>query len=87
MFSTARIQLPGGENAVFVPRTAVQRDKTTDSYQLFTIENGVARLKVVVPGEAEGDQIRIVNGLAGNGDRRHRRPGELYDGVPVEAKQ
>ena len=45
MFSTARILLPGGENAVFVPRTAVQRDKTTDSYQVFTVENGAARLR------------------------------------------
>ena len=66
MFSTARILLPGGEKAVFVPKTAVQRDKTTDSYQLFMIENGVARLKVVVPGEAVGELIRIVNGLSGN---------------------
>ena len=31
MFATARVLLPGGEDAVFVPRTAVVRDKTTDS--------------------------------------------------------
>src|SRR5262249_14982309 len=35
MFSTARVLLPGGETAVFVPRASVQRDKTTDSYQVF----------------------------------------------------
>jgi multidrug efflux pump subunit AcrA (membrane-fusion protein) len=87
MFSTARIQLPGGESAVFVPRTAVQRDKTTDSFQLFTIENGVARLKVVVPGEADGDQIRIVNGLTGNETVAAGGLANLFDGVPVEAKQ
>jgi multidrug efflux pump subunit AcrA (membrane-fusion protein) len=86
MFSTARIQLPGGESAVFVPRTAVQRDKTTDSFQLFTIENGVARLKVVVPGEADGDQLRIVNGLTGNETVATGGLANLYDGVPVEAK-
>jgi multidrug efflux pump subunit AcrA (membrane-fusion protein) len=87
MFSTARIVLPGGETAVFVPKTAVQRDKTTDSYQLFTIENGVARLKVVVPGEADGDQIRIVSGLSGNETVATARLGELYDGASVEGKQ
>ena len=87
MFSTARIQLPGGENAVFVPRTAVQRDKTTDSYQLFTIENGVARLKVVVPGEVEGDQIRIMSGLTGNETVATAKLAELYDGGPVEARK
>ena len=31
------------------------RDKTTDSYQVFTIENGKARLRVVVTGDADGD--------------------------------
>jgi multidrug efflux pump subunit AcrA (membrane-fusion protein) len=31
MFATARVQLPGGETAVFVPKTAVLRDKTTRS--------------------------------------------------------
>jgi multidrug efflux pump subunit AcrA (membrane-fusion protein) len=87
MFSTARIMLPGGENAVFVPKTAVQRDKTTDSYQLFAIENGVARLKVVVPGEAEGDQIRIVSGIAGTETVATAQLAELYDGVPVEARK
>jgi multidrug efflux pump subunit AcrA (membrane-fusion protein) len=87
MFSTARIQLPGGENAVFVPRTAVQRDKTTDSFQIFTIENGVARLKVVVPGESDGDQIRIVNGLTGNETVATGSLANLFDGAPVEAKQ
>jgi RND family efflux transporter MFP subunit len=87
MFSTARIQLPGGETAVYVPKTAVQRDRTTDSYQLFTIENGVARLKVVVPGESDGDQIRIVTGLAGNETVATSRLGDLYDSAPVEVKQ
>ena len=50
MFATARVLLPGGENAVFVPRSAVIRDKTTDSYQVFTVENGTAHLRVVVIG-------------------------------------
>ena len=48
MFATARVLLPGGENAIFVPRNAVVRDKTTDSYQLFTVENNTAHLHVVV---------------------------------------
>jgi RND family efflux transporter MFP subunit len=87
MFSTARIQVPGGENAVFVPKTAVQRDRTTDSFQLFTIENGVARLKVVVPGESEGDQLRIITGLTGNETVATSRLGDLYDSVPVDVKQ
>jgi multidrug efflux pump subunit AcrA (membrane-fusion protein) len=86
MFATAKVMLPGGEKAIFVPRSAVTRDKTTDSYQIFAIENGVARLKVVVPGEAEGDRIRIVTGLGGSETVATARLGELYDGAAVEVK-
>jgi multidrug efflux pump subunit AcrA (membrane-fusion protein) len=87
MFATAKVILPGGENGIFVPRTAVLRDKTTDSNQLFTVENGVARLKVVVTGEIDGDSIRISNGLAGAETVATGRLTELYDGVAVEARQ
>jgi membrane fusion protein (multidrug efflux system) len=87
MFATAKVVLPGGENGVFVPRAAVVRDQTTDSYQLFTVESGVARLKVVVTGEVDGDSIRIVNGLTGTETVATGRLAELYDGVAVEARQ
>jgi multidrug efflux pump subunit AcrA (membrane-fusion protein) len=86
MFATAKVMLPGGEKAVFVPRSAVARDKTTDSYQLFAIENGVARLKVVVPGEQDGDRLRIVTGLTGSETVATARLAELYDGAAVEVK-
>lgn len=87
MFATAKVMLPGGENAVFVPRTAVGRDKTTDSYQVFAIENGVARLRVVVPGETDGDAVRIAGGLTGNETVATARPGDLYDGAAVDVRQ
>jgi multidrug efflux pump subunit AcrA (membrane-fusion protein) len=86
MFSTARVLLPGGESAVFVPRAAVMKDKTTDAWQVFAIENGVARLRVVVTGDAEGEQVRIVNGLAGSEKVAASGIGELYDGAPVQVK-
>jgi len=77
--------LPGGETAVFVPRGAVLRDKTTDSNQVFAIENGKARLKVVVVGDAEGDQVRIASGLTGNETVAVNHLSELYDGAAVES--
>ncbi len=86
MFATAKVMLPGGESAVFVPRSAVVRDKTTDSYQLFAIDNGMARLKVVVPGDAAGDRVRIINGLTGSETVATAKLGELYDGAAVEVK-
>ncbi|MDR3698610.1 MAG: efflux RND transporter periplasmic adaptor subunit [Candidatus Sulfopaludibacter sp.] len=86
MFATAHVLMPGGENAVFVPRSAVIRDKTTDSYQLFIIENGTARLRVVVLGDADGDLVRITSGLAGGERVAVAHQGDLFDGAAVEVK-
>jgi RND family efflux transporter MFP subunit len=87
MFATARVLLPGGEQAVFVPRSAVIRDKTTDSYQVYTIENGTAHLRVVVIGDVDGEQIRIVSGLAGTDVVASNHQGELFDGASVEVRR
>jgi RND family efflux transporter MFP subunit len=86
MFATAKVLLPGGENAVFVPRSAVLRDRTTDSYQVFTVENGTAHLKVVVPGESDAASVRIASGLAGNETVAAARLDQLFDGAAVEVR-
>jgi multidrug efflux pump subunit AcrA (membrane-fusion protein) len=86
MFATAHVLMAGGENAVFVPRSAVIRDKTTDSYQLFTVDNGTAHLRVVVLGDADGDLVRITSGLAGGESVAVAHQGDLYDGAAVEVK-
>ena len=86
MFATARVLLPGGETAIFVPRTAVIRDKTTDSYQVFAIENQTAHLRVVVTGDVEGGDIRLVSGLNGNETVATNHQSELFDGARVEVK-
>jgi hypothetical protein len=78
--------LPGGETATFVPRNAVIRDKTTDSFQVFTIEDQKAHLRVVVTGDAEGDQIRIMSGLNPNETVATSHQSELYDGAPVQVR-
>jgi multidrug efflux pump subunit AcrA (membrane-fusion protein) len=87
MFAKARVVLPGGETAVFVPRSAIVRDKTTDSNQVFAIENGKARLRVVVVGDSDGDQIRIASGLTGNETVAVSHLSELYDGAAVERQR
>jgi multidrug efflux pump subunit AcrA (membrane-fusion protein) len=86
MFATAKVLLPGGEDGVFVPRAAVIRDKTTDSYQMFTIENGAAHLRVVMTGDTQGDAIRITSGLSGQETVATDHLSELYDGAPVEPR-
>lgn len=84
MFALGKVLLSGGESAVFVPRAAVTHDKTTDSYQVFTVNNGVAHLRVVVTGDTDGDSIRISSGLAGTETVATSNLSELFDGVPVE---
>ncbi len=86
MFATARIVLPGGEDAVFVPRSAVIRDKTTDSYQLFVVKDGKARLRVVLVGDVDGDSIRIRSGLDGSETVATSNLTEIYDGAPVGSR-
>jgi RND family efflux transporter MFP subunit len=86
MFAIGKVLLSGGESAVFVPRAAVTHDKTTDSYQVFTVANGTAQLRVVVIGDTEGDSIRITSGLAGNETVATTNLGELFDGAPVEPR-
>ena len=85
MFATAHVLLPGGADAVFVPRSAVIHDKTTDSYQLYTVSNGTAHLRVVVTGDVEGDSIRIDSGLTGKETVATSNLGDLFDGAPVES--
>jgi len=84
MFAKAHVLLPGGETAVFVPRNAILRDKTTDSNQVFAIEDGKARLRVVLVGDADGGQVRIAGGLKGTETVAVNHLSELYDGAAVE---
>ncbi len=87
MFSTARILLSGGEDGVFVPRAAIVRDKTTDSNFLYVVDHGVARMKVVLVGEAQGDAVRIASGLAAGEAVVVTNQGQLFDSAPVKASR
>lgn len=86
MFATARVRQPGGVQAVFIPRTAVTRDKTTDSNQAFVIANGKARLRVVQLGETAGPVVRVLSGVAVGETVALNNQTELFDGAPVNAK-
>ncbi|HTB11701.1 MAG TPA: efflux RND transporter periplasmic adaptor subunit [Bryobacteraceae bacterium] len=83
MFATARVLLPGLEDAVFVPRSAVMHDRTTDSNQVFVIENNVAHLRVVLTGETDAESIRILSGLTGRETVATNHQADLFDGAPV----
>jgi multidrug resistance efflux pump len=83
MFATAHVQLPGTTSAIFVPKSAVLRDKTTDSNQVFTISDGKAHLRVVGIQDATGDEIRIASGISSGETVASSNLSQLFDGAPV----
>ncbi len=86
MFATGLIFLPGGEQAVFVPKNAVVSDAATNSSQVFVIDHGKARLRVVQVLSADGGKIRVLTGVAGGDIVAVNKLGDLYEGCPVEVK-
>ena len=84
MFVNAKLMLPGNEPAVFVPSEAVLYDSTTDANHAFSVNNGTARLNVVLKGDSDGDLVRILTGLKGNETVVIDNQSNLYDGIPVE---
>jgi RND family efflux transporter MFP subunit len=83
MFATARISLPGTQQGIFVPRAAILTDASTNSSQAFVIKDGKAHLAVVQLGEADGDSVRILSGIAGDAVLAADHLRDLYDGETV----
>jgi RND family efflux transporter MFP subunit len=83
MFANAKLMLPGTENVVFLPAKAVFYDGTTDANHVFSVVNGKARLNVVLKGDTDGDQVRVLNGLSGNETVILNNQADLYDSAPV----
>ena len=84
MFATAKVLLPGGEQAVFIPRQAIVRDKTTDSNFVYLIDHEKARMHIVLTGEMQGDSVRVQSGLAGGETVVTTNQSQLFDGAPVQ---
>ena len=86
MFASARVLLPGSESAVFVPKNAVVRDRTTDSNQVYVVDGGKAHLRVVTLGNTDGENIRVISGVAAGEEIAINRQADLYDGAAVDAQ-
>jgi multidrug efflux pump subunit AcrA (membrane-fusion protein) len=84
MYASAKVMLEGTERAVFVPAKAVFYDNTTDANHVFTVVDGKARLNVVLKGDNDGEQVRILGGLTGNETVILNNQVELYDGATVD---
>lgn len=84
MFAAARIVRQGGSKAVFVPRAAVLGDQNTQSYRVFVIKDGVAKLRVVQIGQDEGEMIQILSGVEADEVVATSNLQQLYEGARVK---
>jgi multidrug efflux pump subunit AcrA (membrane-fusion protein) len=87
MFATARIAKQGGGIGIFVPRSAVLSDETTQSYRVFVIQEGVTKLRVVQLGAEENDTIQILNGINEDEMVATSNLPQLYEGAKVQVVQ
>lgn len=85
MFVQAKITREGGTSGVFVPKSAVYNDASTQSQRVFVIVEGVAKLKTVQLGVEEGDMIQIVTGVDADQNVATSNLDQLYEGAKVSS--
>ena len=83
MFATAKISREGGGKSIFVPKSAVFHDQATQSYRVFVIDDGVAKLRVVQIGIEEGDAQQIITGIDSDATVATSSLEKLYEGAKV----
>lgn len=83
MFATAKITRDGGSSGVFVPKEAVLNDQSTQSYRVFVIQEGVAKLRTVQLGTEENSAFHILNGVAADEMVATSNLTQLYEGAKV----
>jgi multidrug efflux pump subunit AcrA (membrane-fusion protein) len=87
MFATARIIRAGGNMGVFVPKSAVYADNTTQSYRVFVIQEGLAKLRVVQLGQEENDNYQILSGINADETVATSNVDKLFEGAKVQIGQ
>ena len=87
MFSSAEVILPGTKEVVTVPRSAVLVDPNTQSAQVFVVEDGKARVRVVRVGESMKDAVQILSGVPDGATVSTSDLRQLFDGAIVSMKK
>lgn len=87
MFGTAAVRLPQTEQVISVPSAAVFTPAGSPSPQVFVVQDGKARLRVVQAGQAQGEVIPVTSGLQPGDIVVTSAPDKLFDGQPVSVRQ
>jgi multidrug efflux pump subunit AcrA (membrane-fusion protein) len=83
MFATARIVKEGSNEGVFAPKSSVLNDQATQSYRIFVIQEGVAKLRTVQIGNEENDMMQVLSGVAPEESVATSNLEQLYEGAKV----
>lgn len=83
MFGTARITKEGGGTGIFVPKSAVYNDASTQSYRAFVVVEGIVKLRVLQLGTEEGDSVQILDGLNAGETVATSNLDQLHEGAKV----
>jgi multidrug efflux pump subunit AcrA (membrane-fusion protein) len=83
MFANAKISKTGSSNGIFAPKSAVYNDQATQSFRVFVIEEGIAKLKVVQIGSEENDMVQILSGVEPDKTVATSNLDKLYEGAKV----
>jgi multidrug efflux pump subunit AcrA (membrane-fusion protein) len=83
MFATARINREGGSDGIFVPKSAVYLDQSTQAFRAFVIQENVAKLRTVQLGTEENDMVQILSGLNADETVAASNLEQLYEGAKV----
>ncbi|HTR36130.1 MAG TPA: efflux RND transporter periplasmic adaptor subunit [Bryobacteraceae bacterium] len=84
MFATARILLSGSTMGIFLPRSSVLTDASTNSSQIFFVRDGKARVAVVQLGATNGNMVQILSGITADFVVANSHLQDLYDGEAVD---
>ena len=88
-FVSANILGAGGNEAVFIPETAIVKNKDTGAVGVYVIEDETARFRVVELDEdmpAENGEVRIVTGVSADERVAVANIEKLFDGVKVSVR-
>jgi RND family efflux transporter MFP subunit len=83
MFGRARFAM-GEKKALMIPAAAVVRQGQVE--QVFVVDNGVAKLRLVTTGARRGDRVEVLTGLSAGEVVVSPVPGNLRDGSRVEVR-
>lgn len=83
MFATVQITREGGMVGVFIPKSAVYKDDSTENYRVYVIIDGIAKQSVVKLGTEEADFYQVLEGVAADETVATSNLDKLYEGANV----